>query len=189
MLSLSRFTYLKLESSVFCLVCLLIPPWFICEWLFLCSKSLCCDLKLMPHLLDTMDASSLLSRQYGVAAGGKKGFPQALLLCIYSSPSLLLYSVTHHWRILTKPHELLFRLSLLCFLSLVIFCRAVVDVLHCWYESKHVFVSHTIVEMFPWLQDCSWCCCWVGLQGNGCRNPEEDPIFLSDSHKQLKYLP
>lgn len=46
----------------------------------------------------------------------KKGFPE--LCCSLhlhlSLPPSLLHSVTHHWRILTKPHELLFRLSSLC---------------------------------------------------------------------------
>lgn len=65
-----------LESSVFWLPRLSSPPRFICERLFLCSQSLCCNLKLMPHVLDSIDAPSLLSWQYGVAAGGKKGFPK-----------------------------------------------------------------------------------------------------------------
>lgn len=88
---------------------------------------------------------------WSCSKGGKKGFPQALLRSAFISlPPSFLHSVTHHWRILTKPHELLFRLSLLGFsLSPVVFCWAVVDVLHCWYESKHGFVSHTIVAMFP----------------------------------------
>lgn len=79
-----------LESSVYVSPSLSRPPWSIREWLFLCSQSLRCDLKLLPHILDSMDAPSLLSRQYGDAAVGKKGFPQALLLSAFTSlpPSL-----------------------------------------------------------------------------------------------------
>lgn len=119
---------------------------------------------------------------------GKKGFPRALLLSAFTSlppslpPSSILWHTTGEFSL---NHMSFYSDWLFCvFLSLVVFCWAIVDVLHCWYESKYGFVCHTIVAMFPWLQDCSWFCCWVGLQGSSRRKPEEDPIFLSDSHKR-----
>lgn len=155
----NAFSASLLESSGFCLSCLSSPPWFICEQLFLCSQSLCCDLKLMPHVLDSMDAPSLLSRQYGVAAGRKKRVsPSSAALCIYISPSLPPSSILWHTTgEFSLNHMSFYSDCLFCvFLSLVVFCWAIVDVLHCWYESKYGFVCHTIVAMFPWLQDCSW---------------------------------
>lgn len=63
------------------------------------------------------------------------------------------------------------------FLSLVVFHWAAFGVLDCWYEAKYGFMCHSIVAMFPWLQDSGWFCYWVGLQENGCRKPGEESFM------------
>lgn len=62
------------------------------------------------------------------------------------------------------------------FVSVVVFHWATVDVLDCWYEAKYGFMCHTIVAMFPCLQD--WLALLLGgAPGNGCRKPEEESIL------------
>lgn len=118
-LSPCKSTYLKLESSV-CWAPRSFKDTFIHLWIVLLMQSkpqLWFEAN-KAHTVWTLPLCWADTMQ--LQRGGGEGFPKlCCCLHLHCLPTSLLCSVTHHWRIHTKPHEFLLSLFSLCFYLLL----------------------------------------------------------------------